>query len=355
MGLSHPAFLCLTIESMEHFHRLITIISLITLCLGLGCGRNDELQSNESTAQKIVLQTDWFAQPEHGGFYQALAKGFYAEEGLSVEILQGGPNAMSTQKVIRGRAHFAMNRADAVCKMTSRDIDVKMVMSTLQHDPQGILLHDSSPVRSFEDLDGKQVMAIPGLSWIRWIEAKYGIQLEIVPHDFGLQRFLNDESFIQQCLVTNEPFYAQLAGAEPRVMRLKESGFDPYHGIYCLSSLLDDNPEMVRRFIRASIRGWKDFILNDPQPAFDMIAARNPKMSPEFMNYCYQSMQLEKLVTGTNSTGDLIGSMDPSRMLFLENELISLGLLEIEPDTDLDWYTMEFLPKHGDEPVYARP
>jgi hypothetical protein len=86
-----------------------------------------------------------------------------------------------------------------------------------------------------------------------------------------------------------------------------------------------------------------------------MIAARNPKMSPEFMNYCYQSMRSEELVIGDNSTGDRIGSMDPSRMLFLEKELISLGLLEIEPDTNLDWYTMEFLPKHGDEPVYARP
>ncbi len=355
MVLSHPAFLCITIELMEHTHRLITGTILIILLLTLGCGRNDELQPEDSALKKVVLQTDWFAQPEHGGFYQALAKGFYREAGLSVEILQGGPNAMSTQKVIRGSAQFAMNRADAVCKMVSRNIDVKMVMSTLQHDPQGILLHDSNPVRSLKDLDGKQVMAIPGLSWIRWIEAKYGIQLEIVPHDFGLQRFLNDESFIQQCLLTNEPFYAQLAGAQPRVLRLRESGFDPYHGIYCLSSLLEDDPDLVRRFVHASIRGWKDFILNDPQPALDMIAARNPRMSQEFMNFCYQSMRSEELVTGEEPSGDQVGTMDPSRMRFLERELISLGLIEIEPGEYPSWYTTEFLPRHVDEPVYARP
>ena len=105
---------------------------------------------------------------------------------------------MSTQKVLKGKAHFAMNRADTIYSLAGRDVPIVMVMATLQHDPQAILLHSESPVMELKDLDGHSVMAIPGLMWIRWIRAKYNITLNIIPHDFGLERFLNDPGFIQQ-------------------------------------------------------------------------------------------------------------------------------------------------------------
>ncbi|HSH09505.1 MAG TPA: ABC transporter substrate-binding protein, partial [Oceanipulchritudo sp.] len=171
-----------------------------------GCGGTKE---SDPALPRVVLQTDWFPQPEHGGFYQALAKGFYEEAGLDVVILPGGPNAMSTQKVLKGSAHFAMNRADTIYSLACREVPLLMVMATLQHDPQAILLHASNPIQRLEELDGHRVMAVPGLAWIKWLEAKYGIKLDIIPHDFGLERFLNDPGFIQQCLLTNEPFYAR--------------------------------------------------------------------------------------------------------------------------------------------------
>ncbi|MGA1204411.1 MAG: ABC transporter substrate-binding protein [Opitutales bacterium] len=323
----------------------------LTLCGLSGCQPAGE----ETGLDKVVLQTDWFAQPEHGGFYQAQANGYYREAGIEVEILPGGPNSMATQKIIKGRAHFAMNRADTICNMVARGVDVRMVMATLQHDSQGILLHDSSPVRQFEDLDRRRVMAIPGLAWIRWLEAKYDIHMEIIPHDFSLQRFFNDESFIQQCLVTNEPFYARQAGANPRVLRLRDSGFDPYHGIYCRESFARENPDLVRRFIAASIRGWKDYIMGDPSPALDRIAGLNPKMNPEFMAYCYAALKSEQLVTGVDQEGNDIGRLDPERMMGLERELVRLGLLETEDGLVSPWYSTEYLPMPGDEPVNALP
>ena len=346
MGLSHPAFLCITIKTMRQRTRLVIFLISLTVAAGTGCYRDSSEDGHR--LQKVVLQTDWFAQPEHGGFYQALANGYYEEEGLDVEILQGGPNAMSTQKVIKGTVDFAMHRADAICQMASRDIDVKMVMATLQHDPQGIMLHDANPVKSFADLDGRKVMAVPGLSWIRWIEAKYSIRMEIIPHDFGLQRFLNDPEFIQQCLLTNEPYYVKMAGASPRILQLRDSGFDPCHGIYCLTNLIKENPDLVRRFVRASIRGWKDFILNDPSPALEDIASRNPKMNPEFMEFCYRALQDGNLVTGDDASGTGVGTLDHERMRYLEKEMRSLGLLPVAPGTRLDWYTTEFLPKPSD-------
>jgi NitT/TauT family transport system substrate-binding protein len=251
---------------------------------------------------------------------------------------------MSTQKVLKGRAHFAMNRADTIYNLWLREVPIQMVMATLQHDPQGILLHADNPVDSLADLDGRKVMAVPGLSWIKWLEARYGIEMEIIPHDFGMERFLNDPDFIQQCLVTNEPFYMRQAGAEVKVLPLRASGFDPYHGIYCLSGWADDNPDLVSRFVEASVRGWRDFILGDPSPAFELIAELNPRMTSDFMEFSYRTMHRENLVTGGSPDGSQVGWLDPARMEAMAKELQHLGLVEAGDNaTGRTWYTTEFL------------
>lgn len=319
----------------------------LTLVLFAGCA---PAKTEEGAAlDRVVLQTDWFPQPEHGGFYQALAMGYYAEAGLEVELLPGGPNAMTTQQILRGRAHFAMNRADTVYGLTRQGVEAKFVMSTLQHDPQAVMLHAENPVESLEQLDGKRVMAIPGLMWVRWIQRKYGIELTILPHDFGMERFLNDKMFIQQCLVTNEPFFIRQHGIEPKVLMLRESGFDPYHGIYCLADFAEENPELVERFVAASIRGWADFILGDPAPAFAEIARRNPRMTEPFMRYSWQTMRDMYLVTGMNAGKEGIGTIDPDRMEAMVRELEELDLIEGDGSTAAaDWYTTRFVKAaHG--------
>ena len=329
----------------------------IALAMGMtGCGRSESPSTVDgSRLTKVVLQTDWFPQPEHGGFYQALAMGYYEEAGLDVKILPGGPNSMSTQKVLKGRAHFAMNRADTIYSLASREVSIVMVMATLQHDPQALMLHASNPIESFKDLEGETIMAIPGLAWIRWIEAKYDIRLNIIPHDFGIERFLNDTTFIQQCLLTNEPYYVKQAGVKAKVMPLRESGFDPYHGIYCLNELALENPDLVSRFVAASVRGWKDYILNDPEPAFSRISELNPKMNQAFMSYSYHAMREGALITGEDSSGTKVGSIDPSRMEAMADEMHQLGLVEEPAKPGLPWYTTRFLVKPEDEPANGLP
>jgi NitT/TauT family transport system substrate-binding protein len=370
MGLSHPAFFCSNSEmhpasphpaipvspqTRPRFFVLSVpyVLLVLSLCLVAGCKPANP--SPENAPFEIILQTDWFPQPEHGGFYQALAKGYYEEAGLAVTILPGGPNSMSTQKVLKGRAHFAMNRADTIHSLKLRDVPVVMVMATLQHDPQALMLHAENPIDSFAELDGHQVMAIPGLAWIRWIEATYGIELEIIPHDFGMERFINDPGFIQQCLLTNEPFYVRQAGVEPKVLPLRESGFDPYHGIYCLKAFAESHPDKVRSFVQASVRGWRDYILNDPAPALDLIAARNPKMTPDFMAFSYQTLKQMNLVTGDGPGGRDVGSLDPKRMDAMVAELKRLGLAGDSGQPDPQWYTTRYLVTPADAPVDALP
>jgi NitT/TauT family transport system substrate-binding protein len=341
---------------MARFHLASRFLSLALAAVTAACNPRPSAgsaadQTSPPDAQpppnaaKVVLQTDWFAQPEHGGFYQALARGWYAEAGLDVTIVPGGPNAMSVQQVLRGSAHFAMNRADTIAHLAlNQNAPIVLVMATLQHDAQGIMVHAASTVQSLADLDGRSVMANPGLTWITYLQRKLGIRFNILPHDYSLQRFVSDPNFIQQCLVTNEPFHVAQAGVAVRVLPLGASGFDPYHGIYCLNRTARDNPDMVQRFVAVSIRGWHDFMTGDPSPAFDLIAASNPRMTRQFMEWGRSEMISRQLVGGSDPA-TLIGQLDPQRLEQMADELRDLELLPPLGDRPVEWYTIRFLPK----------
>lgn len=323
---------------MEPRHRLICSLVLGIVATGIaGCGEatterdladSRALGSNTAALEPVILQTDWFAQPEHGGFYQALALGFYEEAGLQVTILQGGPNAQSVQKVLRGRAHFAMNRIDNIMQYASSGMPLRFVMATLQHDPQAVMVHSDSPVLRLADLDGRRVMAVPGLTWIDYLEAKLQISFTVIPHDFGMERFLHDSSLAQQCLQTNEPFFVRKQGVSIRVLPLRESGFDPYHGIYTRADFLEENRDLAERFVRASIRGWQSFIDDDPGPAFDLIRRRNPHMTQDFMEFSREEMRRLRLVGGFEDKGERVGRLDPDRIYDLLNEMKRLALVD---------------------------
>src|SRR3954469_6403608 len=136
------------------------VLSVLLVISAMGCGRPEAAsreQADSAARRKVVLQTDWFPQGEHGGFYQALAKGFYREAGLDVEILPGGPGAGIKLKVAKGEADFGLNRSDDLILAASRGLPVMIVMAALQHDPQALLLHEESPVKTFRDLAGRTV------------------------------------------------------------------------------------------------------------------------------------------------------------------------------------------------------
>lgn len=320
-------------SDMKTFRPNFILTVALAISLLVGCGDGSSTVDQQADLRRIVLQTDWFPQPEHGGFYQALANGYFAEAGFDVEILPGGPNAMTVHKVLRGNAHFAMNRLDTIFTLVEQGMPLTMVMATLQHDPQALMLHAAHPAQSIADLDGATVMAIPGLTWITWVERRYNIRLNIIPHDFGMERFLRNPNFIQQCLLTNEPFFIRKAGVEPKVFPMAESGFDPYHGLYALTALVEQEPEMIRAFVAAAQRGWHSFITGDPSPAFSLIAQLNPRMTQDFMDFAWQEMRTRNLVTGQPDSGSFVGQLDPERIAALHAELLELGVLP----NPVDW------------------
>ena len=312
---------------------VVTSLKRILILSGLGllmtsCGGQSGSSATVPGLTKIRLQTDWYAQPEHGGFYQALVKGFYQEVGLDVEIIPGGPNALTVQKVAHGAAEFAIGRSDDVIIAASRQIPLVIHGALMQHDPQGIMFHQESGIESFEDLDGKTIMANPGSSFIRIMENTYDIDIDIMPLDYGMHRFLADKDFIQQCFITNEPYYVGKEGANYGILLLSKTGFSPYRVWYSSRGFARANPELVKAFTEASIRGWNNYLAGDRSEANDMIASRNPQQTPDFMDFVISSMIEHKLVTGNLDKGEETGLIKKERIQLQIDQLAAIDMLE---------------------------
>ncbi|MDD4349025.1 MAG: ABC transporter substrate-binding protein [Opitutales bacterium] len=300
-----------------------------------GCSRQDGgrgLSGFPEPADGVVLQTDWFAQPEYAGFYQALAAGIYEAHGLKVTILEGGPNADPMKRLALKRAHFINARSDDAIVAVARGMPVRFVGVTLQHNPQAILSHEANAIRRFEDLDGKRIMVDVGAPWIRYLEKKYGIEMQLMPHNFGLNHFLSNPDFVMQCFLTNEPYYVRQKGAVPHVLPMWESGFDAYRGIIVHEDFLKSYPDVVRRFVQATHEGWHSYLYGDYHPAHRLIAERNPMMTDDFMEYIRKSLFQWGIVSGEGNDPSVIGSVDNERLSQQIEILHELGVIEKKVD-----------------------
>ena len=257
----------------------------------------------------VRLITDWYPQPEHGGFYQAMLKGYYRDAGLDVEIIPGGPNTFAVQRVAMSRADFGMGSGDDVLTANDRGIPVVAVGATMQKDPQGIMVHDESPVRSLADLENHTVAVVPGTAWFPYLVRKYGFKnLREVAHTFSVGSFVKDPNYIQMCFITSEPYFAQLQGAHPRVLLISESGYAPYRVFFTRRDFLQKNPAVVKAFVEASYRGWREF-LADPGTVNQELSRRNPELTKAKMEYSVRVLAEQKFILGDPAKGEIHGQM----------------------------------------------
>jgi len=262
----------------------------------------------------LRFKTDWYPQGEHGGFYQALARGFYSQVGLDVDIIPGGPGVPVLQLVISGQADIAMARSDDIIVNAGRGLPFVIVGVYMEHDPQALLVHEEDTVRSFADLNHRTIMAASGVYWMEYLRLKYHLDLREIPLNFGLAQFMSDRSFIQQCFLTNEPFYVRKNGGHARTIRLSDSGYDPYRVFVTTRAYLEAHEDAVRAFVAASLRGWDEFMNGNPAPAKALILARNENMTEEFINFSMQAMREYGIVAGDPKAGERTGMMTRKRM-----------------------------------------
>jgi len=301
--------------------------SLLAVALASGCSKspdsaNTAAQGGPSAGRqllKVGFQLDWYPAPEHGGEYQALVKNFYRDAGLDVTIVTGGPDSYGIQKVATGRVEIAMGACDDVILAVRRGAPLLIVGAHLEHNPQAVMVHDDS------------------------LQSHYGISFSQIPSDYGLARFMADKNFIDQCFITNEPYFAQLNGVKTRALLIADAGYDPYRVIFTSKSFAREHPEAVRAFVACTARGWVDFMNGDASLARARIQAENQSQSPALMDYSMAAMRRYQLVEGDPAKGERACLITPARMTALVQALVGLKMLDAPLPLE-EFVSFDFLP-----------
>lgn len=295
---------------------------------------------------KITVQLDWVAEPEHGGLYQAQARGFFREEGLDVTLVPGGPNAFVMPKVATGQADIGQADSTNTLLQQAEGLPVVQVAAVFQDDPSGLLIHAASNVHTFADLHGKTIIARPEWAFLKYLQKKYGLNVSVVPQNFSVAAFLGNKEAIQQGYFIAEPYHIIKAGGKmPRFLSTWDAGFRSYAVLVTNRKFAREHPAELKAFLRAYVRGWQDYVAGDPAPAHAALKVANANNTDDFMNFSRKMIVDEKLVTGRDSGGPAqVGRLDPARYATQIAQLEDLGILPKGKVTVEKAMTTEFLP-----------
>lgn len=296
---------------------------------------------------KVSVTTTWFAQAEHGGLYQALATGIYKKHGLDVTIRMGGPQVNGIQLLLAGQSDFVMNYDFAVLSGVERGFPLVTVAAPFQFDIQGLLAHED--VTDLSQLKDRTVLvAGTGTTyWWPWVKKKYGLtDAHMRPYTFNMQPFFADRNIVQQAFPSSEPYQAQQRGLKTNFFLLSAHGYPPYtQALTTTRKMVDEKPDVVQRFVRASIEGWKSYLAN-PAPANELIKKDNPNMTDGQLAFGLAKLKEMGVVTGGDAARLGIGIMTDERWERTAKFMVEWGLLK--PDTD--WkraYTTKFVKDLG--------
>jgi NitT/TauT family transport system substrate-binding protein len=330
---------------MRKVFRPVVVASMVVVFLLVGCKKHEGPEERTAGGLfPVTLQTDWYPQPEHGGFYEALLKGYYKDEGLDVTIVPGGPFVVSDKQVAGGAAQFAMESSDQVLVGASHGLPLVAVAATMQRDPQCVMVHAESPVHGFADLNGRTIAVKPGSIWFEYLVKKFNLdKVQEIPATYSVANFLEDPNYIQQAFVTSEPYFAEKAGAKVRTLQISDTGYNPYRVYFTSQDFLNEHPDVVAKFVRASTRGWRDYIA-DPSMANAEIHRLNPAMNEGQMEFSAKTLKEMKFETGNGPDGDQLGRFTAERWATMYQQLVDLKVIT-EPFDPKTAYTVQFLPK----------
>jgi NitT/TauT family transport system substrate-binding protein len=297
---------------------------------------------------QVTYGTNWYAQAEHGGFYQAVATGIYEEHGLDVTIQMGGPQVNGTQLLMGEAVDFFMGYGSDAIKAIAEGIPKVTVAAIFQKDPQVLIAHPDQGVDSLEDLQGKPILVSAAANTTYWplLKAKFGFTDDQKrPYNFNVGPFLADKEVAQQGYLSSEPLKIQKEGGfEPVVLLLANYGYDPYSTtIETRQELVDSNPDLVQRFVDASIKGWYSY-LDDPAPGNELIKQANPEMTDEQLAYGLEKMKEYGIVTSGDAEELGIGAMTQERWQSFFEDMVEAGVFEADTDYT-QAFTLEFVNK----------
>jgi NitT/TauT family transport system substrate-binding protein len=302
------------------------------------------------TLDKVSFGTNWVAQAEHGGFFQAVADGTYKKYGLDVTIVSGGPNINNRILMISAKIDFFMSANslqtfDAV----ANNIPTVAVASMFQKDPQVLLAHPEANVKKLEDLKPLTLFVSKEgiVSYFQWLKSEYGFdESKVKPYTFNPQPFLADKKSAMQGYVSSEPFSVEKAGGfKPTIVLIADNGFNSYSTlIETRKELAESKPDLVQRFVDASAIGWYNYIYGDNSAANALIKKMNPEMTDELLAFSVGKMKEYGIVDSGDTLKDGIGAMSDARMASFFDKMVKAGVVK----GDLDYrkgYTLRFVNK----------
>ncbi|QIB33289.1 ABC transporter substrate-binding protein [Ancylobacter pratisalsi] len=330
------------------FPRLRYPGTLAALALTLATLASALLAPAAHAADKVTFGTNWVAQAEHGGFYQAVADGTYEKYGLSVTIAPGGPQANNRLLLPVGKIDFYMgaNMLQAFSSV-GEGIPTVVVAAMFQKDPQVLLAHPD--VETFEDLKTRTLfISKEGLaSYYQWLVADYGFsESQVKPYTFNAAPFLADKNSAMQGYVTSEPLAVEKQGGfVPKLFLLADYGFDTYSTtIETRTELAKENPDLVQRFVDASIIGWYHYLYGDNTEANALIKKDNPEITDEMIAFSIAKMKEYGIVDSGDTKTLGIGAMSDARMKSFYDKMVAAKVIK----GDIDYaksYTLQFVNK----------
>jgi NitT/TauT family transport system substrate-binding protein len=322
--------------------RALTVL-LAALLVGVSPGR-------AQTLDKVSFGTNWVPEAEHGGFYQALADGTYQKYGLDVTIVPGGPNENNRMLLITGRIDFFMAANTLMAfDAVANNVPVVTVAAIFQKDPQVLLTHPESKITKLEELKPLTLfVSKEGISsYFQWLKSEYGFSEERVkPYTFNPQPFIADKHSAMQGYVTSEPYAIEkAAGFKPGIILLADYGFNTYSTlIETRRDLIDKKPDLVQRFVSASLIGWYNYLYGNNTAANAMIKKLNPEMTDELLAYSIAQMKEHGIVDSGDALRDGIGAMNDARMASFFDKMVRAHVVR----SDIDYrksYTLRFVNK----------
>ncbi|WMT74461.1 ABC transporter substrate-binding protein [Bradyrhizobium sp. Ash2021] len=302
------------------------------------------------TLDKVSFGTNWVAEAEHGGFFQAVADGTYRNYGLDVTIVPGGPNNNNRMLLTAGKLDFFMSANtlqsfDAV----ANNVPLVTVAAIFQKDPQVLLTHPEVKVTKLEDLKPLTLLVSKeGMtSYFQWLKSEYGFsESKVKPYTFNSQPFIVNKQSAMQGYVTSEPYAVEkAAGFKPGIVLLADYGFNSYSTlIETRREIVDKKPDLVQRFVDASVIGWYHYLYGDNKPANAMIKQLNPDMTDELLAYSVSKMKEYGIVDSGDSLKNGIGAMTDERMASFFDKMVRAGVVR----RDIDYrraYTLRFANK----------
>jgi NitT/TauT family transport system substrate-binding protein len=304
----------------------------------------------QNALDKVSFGTNWVPEAEHGGFFQAVADGTYRKYGLDVTIVPGGPNDNNRMLLIAGKLDFFM-AANSLMSFdaVANNVPLVSVAAIFQKDPQVFLTHPEAKISKLDELKPLTLfVSKEGISsYFQWLKSEYAFSAEKVrPYTFNPQPFIANKQSAMQGYVTSEPFAVEKAAKfKPGIILLADYGFNAYSTlIETRIELIDKKPDLVQRFVDASIIGWCNYLYGDNAPGNALIKKLNPEMSDELLAYAIGKMKEYGIVDSGDTLRDGIGAMGDDRAASFFDKMVRAGV--VRPDIDFrKSYTLRFVNK----------